>query len=335
MQTIKLIDDIIATAISMVASDIHFEPGQDYLRIRLRIDGVLQQQQQLPVTAAASIVSRLKILANLDIAEKRIPQDGNFTIKASSAQQRDSDCRVSTCPTIFGEKVVLRLLDPCTMQADINSLGLEDFQKQLFLQAIKQPQGIILVTGPTGSGKTITLYTALKLLNSPERNIVTCEDPVEMHLPGINQVNVHNKIGLDFSTALRAFLRQDPDIIMIGEIRDSDTAQIAFKAAQTGHLVLATLHSNDTMAAISRLMNLGIAKHEILAATILITAQRLVRKISNTGYTGRTGIFEMLPITAGVINTDLYTLAQAGNYKVQQNITTIEEIHRVYGNNNF
>lgn len=273
---VKYINTILNMAVSSFASDIHFEPYEQNFRIRFRLDGILQEKKNLPIKASEKILSRLKIMAKLDISEKRLPQDGAIKLNIGG---EDWDIRVNTLPTIYGEKIVLRILDKRQSQIGIDDLGLLKEQKQIYLNSLSKPQGMILITGPTGSGKTVSLYTGLGLLNTSERNISTAEDPVEIKLDGINQVNIQPKIGLDFSECLRAFLRQDPDIIMVGEIRDLETAEIAVKAAQTGHLVLSTLHTNSAVDTIARLVNLGIEKYNLADSLQMIGAQRLVRKL--------------------------------------------------------
>lgn len=331
---VRYIQQILLEAIKQGASDIHFEPYDRFYRIRFRLDGVLCQAASPPLKLANYFIARLKIMAHLDISERRLPQDGRFQINL--AENQKMDFRVSTCPTLNGEKVVLRLLDSSKKLLDLDYLGMNPKQKALFHHAIKQSQGMILVTGPTGSGKTVTLYTGLKILNQTNVNISTVEDPIEIHLPGINQVQVNAKTGLDFATALRAFLRQDPDIMMLGEIRDLETAQIAIKASQTGHLVLSTLHTNSAAETLIRLANMGIPAYNIASSIVLIIAQRLIRKLCpickeainlpthvliaagfqtedlkqnlqlfdakgcencHHGYQGRIGIYEMMPMT--------------------------------------
>jgi type IV pilus assembly protein PilB len=274
---VRFVNKILLDAIKKGASDIHMEPYEKYFRIRFRADGMLYQVASPPANIASRMISRIKVMAKMDIAEHRIPQDGR--IKMTLSKNRAIDFRVNTCPTLFGEKVVLRILDPSTAQIGIEKLGMEPDQEAQFLNAINKPYGMVLVTGPTGSGKTVTLYTGLNLLNSVERNISTAEDPVEITVEGINQVNVNVKAGLTFANALRAFLRQDPDIIMVGEIRDLETVEIAVKAAQTGHLVLSTLHTNDAPQTLNRLMQMGIEPYNIVSAVILIMAQRLARRL--------------------------------------------------------
>ncbi|MCP0913283.1 MULTISPECIES: type IV-A pilus assembly ATPase PilB [Legionella] len=274
---VKFVNRIVVEAIKKGASDIHFEPYERTFRIRYRQDGILNEVTAPPISLASRIAARIKVMANLDISERRIPQDGRFKLKLSPT--RSVDFRVSTCPTVAGEKVVMRLLDPGATKLGIESLGFSKTQKEHFLRAVGRPQGMILVTGPTGSGKTVTLYSALNLLNTPERNISTAEDPVEIKVSGINQVNINPKAGLTFSGTLRSFLRQDPDIIMVGEIRDLETAEIAIKAAQTGHLVLSTLHTNSAAESLTRLVNMGIPSFNIASSVSLIIAQRLVRRL--------------------------------------------------------
>jgi type IV pilus assembly protein PilB len=331
---VRFINQVILQAVNRGASDIHFEPYEKMYRVRLRQDGMLDEIFKPPVSMAPRLAARLKIMAQLDIAERRVPQDGR--IKLYLTKQRAIDFRVNTMPTLWGEKVVMRLLDPTSAQMGIEALGYEDNQKELFLNAIHKPQGLVLVTGPTGSGKTVSLYTALNILNTADVNISTAEDPVEINLPGINQVNVNIKVGMTFANALRAFLRQDPDIIMVGEIRDIETAEIAIKAAQTGHMVLSTLHTNSAPQTLSRLVNMGIASYNIASSVTLIIAQRLGRRLcqhckeevqippeelikqgfrkeelkdliiykavgcdqcSGKGYKGRVGIYEVMPIS--------------------------------------
>ncbi|MGH7478063.1 MAG: type IV-A pilus assembly ATPase PilB [Candidatus Methylomirabilales bacterium] len=276
---VKLVNLILSDAIKKGASDIHIEPYEKSFRVRYRIDGVLYDTMQPPMKLRAAIISRAKIMAQLDIAERRLPQDGRIKIRMG---QKEIDFRVSTLPTIFGEKVVMRLLDKANLQLDMSSLGFDPQALQLFEKAILAPHGMVLVTGPTGSGKTTTLYSGLHRLNTVETNIMTAEDPVEYNLAGVNQVQMKAEIGLNFAAALRAFLRQDPDIIMVGEIRDYETAEIAIKAALTGHLVLSTLHTNDAPSTVSRLINMGVEPFLVAASTNMILAQRLARKICNS-----------------------------------------------------
>jgi len=274
---VKFVNKVLVDAIKRGASDIHFEPYETDYRVRLRIDGILKQVAKMPVKLNQRITARLKVMAQLDIAEKRVPQDGRIKLNLSKTKQ--IDFRVSTLPTLFGEKVVLRILDASAAKLGIDKLGYEPDQQALFLDAIHKPYGMVLVTGPTGSGKTVSLYTALGILNDETRNISTAEDPVEIRLPGVNQVQQNNKRGMTFAAALRSFLRQDPDIIMVGEIRDLETAEIAIKAAQTGHMVLSTLHTNDAPQTIARLMNMGIAPYNITSSVTLVIAQRLARRL--------------------------------------------------------
>ena len=274
---VRFVSGMLMDAIRTGASDLHFEPYENTYRVRFRRDGVLQEVAAPPPGIANRITARLKVMANLDIAEKRIPQDGRIKLQVS--ETKAIDFRVSSLPTLWGEKIVLRILDSSAAKLNIDVLGFEPDQKQHYLNAISKPQGLVLVTGPTGSGKTVSLYTGLSILNKPTVNISTAEDPVEINLPGINQVNVNTKTGLDFAAALKAFLRQDPDIIMVGEIRDITTGEIAVKAAQTGHLVLSTLHTNDVPQTIARLVNIGIPSYNIAASVNLIMAQRLTRRL--------------------------------------------------------
>ena len=333
---IRFVNKVLVDSIENGASDIHLEPYENRYRIRLRTDGILREFVSPPQYLATKIAARIKVMSKMDISERRIPQDGRIKIK--HANSRSMDFRVNTLPTLWGEKIVLRLLDSSSAKMGIESLGYELDQKELFLEALQQPQGMILVTGPTGSGKTVSLYTGLNILNTEDKNISTVEDPVEINLEGINQVNVNNKVGLDFSMALRAFLRQDPDIVMVGEIRDLETAQIAVKASQTGHLVLSTLHTNSASETLTRLLNMGIPAFNIATSVSLIIAQRLARKLCNNckksveyspqvlseagfndkdfhqintfepvgcgscnnGYKGRTGIYEVVRITKNI-----------------------------------
>jgi type IV pilus assembly protein PilB len=302
---VRFVNKILLDAIKKGASDIHMEPYEKHFRIRFRADGMLYQVASPPSNIATRIVSRVKVMSKMDIAERRVPQDGR--IKMTISKHRAIDFRVSTCPTLFGEKVVLRILDPNTAQIGIEKLGFEPDQQQLFLEAINKPYGLVLVTGPTGSGKTVSLYTGLNLLNSIDRNISTAEDPVEITVEGINQVNINPKAGLTFAGALRAFLRQDPDIIMVGEIRDLETADIAVKAAQTGHLVLSTLHTNDAPQTLNRLMLMGVAPFNIVSAVNLIMAQRLARRLCE--YCKKPATFpEVVLKSAGFKEEELKTL---------------------------
>ncbi len=274
---VKYVNKILLDAINKGASDVHFEPYEKRYRVRYRVDGILSEIASPPITLAAKLTSRIKVMSRMDISERRVPQDGRIKLKLS--KKRAIDFRVNTCPTLFGEKVVLRILDPASAQLGIDALGYEPEQKDLYMNALSNPYGMILVTGPTGSGKTVSLYTGINILNVPETNISTAEDPVEINLEGINQVNVNDKVGLTFAEALKAFLRQDPDIIMVGEIRDIETASIAIKAAQTGHLVLSTLHTNDAPQTLTRLMNMGVPAFNIATSVNLIIAQRLGRRL--------------------------------------------------------
>ncbi|WP_256934067.1 type IV-A pilus assembly ATPase PilB, partial [Vibrio parahaemolyticus] len=273
----RYINQILLDAVRKGASDIHFEPYEKMYRVRLRCDGILIETQQPPNHLSRRLSARIKILSKLDIAERRLPQDGRIKLKLN--QDTAIDMRVSTLPTLFGEKIVLRLLDSSSASLDIDKLGYSEQQKQLYLEALRRPQGMILMTGPTGSGKTVSLYTGLNILNKPEINISTAEDPVEINLSGINQVQVQPKIGFGFAEALRSFLRQDPDVVMVGEIRDLDTAEIAIKASQTGHLVLSTLHTNSAAETIIRLSNMGVESFNLASSLSLIIAQRLARKL--------------------------------------------------------
>lgn len=336
---VKFVNKILMDAIHRGASDIHIEPYEKTFRVRYRQDGVLHEVANPPLALATRIAARIKILSKLDIAERRVPQDGRIKMRVS--KNRAIDFRVSTLPTLWGEKIVLRILDPTSATLGVEQLGFEPEQKELFLEAIKRPYGMILVTGPTGSGKTVTQYTALNILNTPDTNISTVEDPVEINVPGINQVNINEKAGLNFAEALRAFLRQDPDVIMVGEIRDLETAEIAVKAAQTGHLVLSTLHTNDAPSTLTRLANMGVPPYNIASSVILIIAQRLARRLCKTckqpvnipkqallkagfteqqidegftiygpagceecsdGYRGRVGIYQVMPISEQMQN---------------------------------
>jgi type IV pilus assembly protein PilB len=332
---VRYIQKVLIDAITAGASDIHFEPYERYYRIRYRLDGILMEVAQPPLAIKDKVASRIKVISKLDIAEKRVPQDGRMKLVLS--KNKTIDFRVSSLPTLFGEKIVMRILDSSGVKLGVEVLGYEPDQQQALLYAVGRPYGMILVTGPTGSGKTVSLYTCLSILNQPGVNIATAEDPAEIMLPGVNQVNVNEKAGLDFATALRAFLRQDPDVIMVGEIRDLETADIAIKAAQTGHLVLSTLHTNDAPSTLVRMLNMGVAPFNIASSVNLITAQRLARKLcpqckrpedippeallragfqeedldgswqpfgpigcdhcKGTGYKGRIGIYEVMPMT--------------------------------------
>lgn len=274
---VRFVNKMLLDAIKRGASDIHFEPYEKRYRIRVRIDGILKEVATPPVSQAMRIAARVKVMSKMDLAEKRVPQDGRIKIVLS--KNRDIDFRVNSCPTLFGEKIVLRILDPSSAKLGIDALGYEPFQKELYLNALNKPYGMILVTGPTGSGKTVSLYTGVNILNTPDRNISTAEDPAEINLEGVNQVNVNARVGLTFASALKAFLRQDPDIILVGEIRDLETAEIAIKAAQTGHLVLSTLHTNDAPQTLTRLVNMGVPAFNIATSVSLIIAQRLGRRL--------------------------------------------------------
>ena len=274
---VRFINKVLVDAIKQGASDIHFEPYEKNYRVRFRTDGILREVVKPPKNLAPRLSARLKVMSQMDISERRMPQDGRIQMKLS--RSRAIDFRVNTLPTLFGEKIVLRILDPTSAQMGIDALGYEPEQKEMYLKALNQPQGMILVTGPTGSGKTVSLYTGLNILNTPERNISTAEDPVEINLEGINQVHVNAKVGLNFAEALRSFLRQDPDIIMVGEIRDLETAEIAIKAAQTGHLVLSTLHTNSAAETVTRLLNMGVPAFNVASSVSLIIAQRLARRL--------------------------------------------------------
>jgi type IV pilus assembly protein PilB len=334
---VKFVNKVLLDAIRRGASDVHFEPYEKIYRIRYRVDGILKEMASPPVQLAMKISARVKVMSRLDIAERRVPQDGRIKMKISKT--RSIDFRVSTCPTLFGEKIVMRILDPSSAMLGIDALGYEPFQKVLYLKYLAKPQGMILVTGPTGSGKTVSLYTGINILNKEDTNISTAEDPAEINLPGVNQVNVNAKVGLTFASALRAFLRQDPDVVMVGEIRDLETAEIAIKAAQTGHLVLSTLHTNDAPQTLTRLIDMGVKPYAIATSVSLIIAQRLARRLCNTckelttvpdeallkegfqpedvaagikiyapkgcsnctdGYKGRLGIYQVMPVTEAI-----------------------------------
>ena len=274
---VRFVNKILLDAIKRGASDVHFEPYEKYFRVRTRLDGVLSEVAQPPVVLATKVCARLKVMSRMDIAERRVPQDGRIKMRLS--KNRAIDFRVSTCPTLFGEKIVLRILDPASAKLGIEMLGYDPQQRALYEKHLAKPYGMILVTGPTGSGKTVSLYTGINLLNTEDRNISTAEDPAEINLPGINQVNVNPKVGLTFASSLKAFLRQDPDVIMVGEIRDLETAEIAIKAAQTGHLVLSTLHTNDAPRTLTRLVDMGVKPYAIATSVSLIIAQRLARRL--------------------------------------------------------
>jgi len=380
---VRFVNKVMLDAIRRGASDIHFEPFEKTYRVRFRMDGVLKEIAAPPVQLAPKLSARLKVMSRLDIAERRIPQDGRIKMKLS--KNRAIDFRVSSCPTLFGEKIVLRILDPAQAALGIDSLGYEPFQKELYMHYLAKPQGMILVTGPTGSGKTVSLYTGLTILNREDTNISTCEDPAEINLPGVNQVNVNPKVGLTFAAAMRAFLRQDPDVIMVGEIRDLETAEIAIKAAQTGHLVLSTLHTNDAPQTLTRMVDMGVKPYAIATSVSLIIAQRLARRLCNhckqpldvppeallkegfteteiaqglrifgpkgcsncvDGYKGRTGIYQVLPVTDEIARIILasgsapdiadeaaregvWDLRRAGLEKVKNGMTSLQEVNSV------
>jgi type IV pilus assembly protein PilB len=298
---VRFLQKVLMDAINGGASDIHFEPYEKYYRIRYRIDGELREISKPPLEIKETLASRIKVISKLDISEKRIPQDGRMRLVLSA--QRTIDFRVSTLPTLFGEKIVMRILDPSSAKLGIDALGYDPDQKEALLAAVNRPYGMVLVTGPTGSGKTVSLYTCLNILNKPGTNISTAEDPSEINLPGVNQVNVNDKAGLTFAAALKSFLRQDPDVIMVGEIRDLETADISIKAAQTGHMVLSTLHTNDAPATLTRMMNMGIAPFNIASAVIMITAQRLARRLCTCK--AETAIDEDAMLAAGFNEADL------------------------------
>ena len=377
---VKFLQKILIDAINMGASDLHFEPFEKFYRIRFRVDGELREIAQPPLAIKDKLVSRIKVISKLDISEKRVPQDGRMKLVLSPTKA--IDFRVSTLPTLFGEKIVMRILDGSQAQLGIDALGYDPDQKEVLLEAIHRPYGMVLVTGPTGSGKTVSLYTCLNIVNKPGINISTAEDPAEINLPGVNQVNVNDKAGLTFPVALKAFLRQDPDIIMVGEIRDLETADIAIKAAQTGHMVFSTLHTNDAPSTLTRLMNMGVAPFNIASSVILITAQRLARRLctckqhvevldevllqagfleeeldgtwrpygpigcercNGTGYKGRVGIYQIMPITEAIEKIILANgtsleirkqseaegvkgLRRSGLQKVRQGLTSLEEV---------
>jgi type IV pilus assembly protein PilB len=334
---VRFVNKLMLDAIRRGASDIHFEPYEKTYRVRFRMDGILKEIAQPPVQLAGKLAARLKVMSRLDIAERRVPQDGRIKMRLS--KNRAIDFRVSSCPTLYGEKIVMRILDPSQAQLGIDALGYEPRQKELYLKYLAKPQGMILVTGPTGSGKTVSLYTGLHILNREDTNISTAEDPSEINLPGVNQVNVNPKVGLTFAAAMRAFLRQDPDVIMVGEIRDLETAEIAIKAAQTGHLVLSTLHTNDAPQTLTRLIDMGVKPYAIATSVSLIIAQRLCRRLCahckapldvprealvkegfqaadiengmrifapkgcancTDGYKGRVGIYQVMPVTDAI-----------------------------------
>jgi len=381
---VKFVNKVLVDAIKRGASDIHFEPYESNYRVRFRMDGILRSVAAPPVKLTPRISSRLKVMSGLDIAERRVPQDGR--IKLNLSKTKSIDFRVSTCPTLFGEKVVLRILDGSAAKLGIDKLGYEEDQQKLFLDAIEKPYGMVLVTGPTGSGKTVSLYTALNILNTEGRNISTVEDPVEIRLPGVNQVQQNQKRGMTFAAALRSFLRQDPDVIMVGEIRDLETAEIAVKAAQTGHMVLSTLHTNDAPQTVSRMMNMGIAPYNITSSVTLVIAQRLARRLHdckkpmspalpaaallaegfsqaevdaglqlfdpagcsgcNEGYKGRTGIYQVMPMSEDIQRvilgggnalqiadvarkSGIRDLRASALMKLKNGVTSLAEVNRV------
>ena len=377
---VRFLQKLLLDAIGEGASDLHFEPYEKFYRVRFRVDGVLREVAQPPLAIRERLISRIKVVSRLDISERRVPQDGRM--KLALTGQRAIDFRVSTLPTLYGEKIVMRILDASQAKMGIDALGYEPDQKEMLVNAIQRPYGMVLVTGPTGSGKTVSLYTCLNILNQPGVNISTAEDPAEIQLAGINQVNVNEKVGLTFANAMRAFLRQDPDIIMVGEIRDLETADIAIKAAQTGHMVMSTLHTNDAPSTLTRLANMGVAGFNIASSVILITAQRLARRLctckqpttmdtdaliaagfleadldgswtayrpvgcdrcKGSGYKGRVGIYEVMPITEALQHLILKNgssleigkqaqaegvrdLRRSGLLKVRHGMTSVDEV---------
>jgi type IV pilus assembly protein PilB len=383
---ITLVNNVLIEAIKRGASDVHYEPYERSFRVRYRIDGILYETMNLPMKFRDPVTSRVKILSNMDIAEKRLPQDGRIQmrVKLEKGGKKEVDMRVSSLPTIFGEKIVCRILDRENLQIDLTRLGFEPESLDLFKKAIARPWGIVLVTGPTGSGKTNTLYSAISTLNAMEKNIMTAEDPVEFYLPGINQVNIRDEINLNFATALRAFLRQDPDIMLVGEMRDQETVDVAIKAALTGHLVFSTVHTNDAASTVHRLVNMNVEPFLIADAIFMIVAQRLVRRVckkcgvpqklplrtltdmgysteeaeqvtviqgrgceacNNSGYKGRTGLFEVMEVTPGIkelimaraqskdikkraLEQGMITLRRSGLVKIKNGITSPEEVLR-------
>jgi type IV pilus assembly protein PilB len=303
---VKFINKILLDAIRIGASDIHFEPYEKSYRVRLRTDGILQEKAKPPIALSNRISARLKVMSGMDISERRVPQDGRIKLKLSKT--KSIDFRVNTLPTLWGEKIVLRILDASAAKMGIDALGYEQDQKDIYTHALQQPQGMILVTGPTGSGKTVSLYTGLNILNTTERNISTAEDPVEINLEGINQVHVNAKVGLNFSSALRSFLRQDPDVIMVGEIRDLETAEIAIKAAQTGHMVMSTLHTNSAAETITRLINMGVPQFNLATTLSVIIAQRLARKLCSSCAIAADDIPEEILKKEGFLDSDMATM---------------------------
>jgi type II secretory ATPase GspE/PulE/Tfp pilus assembly ATPase PilB-like protein len=352
------VNSILLDAVRRRASDVHFEPGERAFRVRFRIDGVLREAMTPAKRLEAAMLSRLKIMASMDIAERRLPQNGRVKLRCSD---RDIDVRVSTMPTVFGESISLRILDRAALAVDLTQLGFEPSALERFQAAIRRPHGLVVITGPTGAGKTTTLYSALQALNTTGVKIVTIEDPVEYHIKGIYQVEVNERIGRTFGEALRATLRHDPDIVLVGEIRDLETAQIAVRASLTGHLVLTTLHTNDCASTIARLVDMGVPPFLLASSLELVVAQRLVRcgppagatppgcpACQHTGYKGRVGLYEVMPVTPTIrslIQTNapssqieaaaredgLQTLADLGRVKLAQSITTVEEFARVAG----
>ncbi len=341
---IRLINAVLSEAIKSNASDIHIEPYEKNLSIRFRVDGILKEILSPSSRIASLLNARIKVMANLDIAEKRVPQDGRISLKLG---EKWVDLRVSTLPSNYGERIVLRLLDKSEAKFNLDDLGMPAGQKEVFTKSLSQNNGIILVTGPTGSGKTTTLYAGLNLLNDQSRNILTVEDPIEYAVDGIGQTQVNNKVGMTFAAGLRAILRQDPDVVMVGEIRDKETAEIAIQASLTGHLVLSTIHTNDTLGAITRLIDMGVEPYLLASSLRTIISQRLVRKLSSDGetYSGRQGIFEILDIDQNVkelINDDFSEkkvrdiidpqhdfLEESGQKLIQEGVTTLEEVRRV------
>ena len=341
---IRLINAVLSEAIKSNASDIHIEPYEKNLSIRFRVDGILKEILSPSSRIASLLNARIKVMANLDIAEKRVPQDGRISLKLG---EKWVDLRVSTLPSNYGERIVLRLLDKSEAKFNLDDLGMPAGQKEVFTKSLAQNNGIILVTGPTGSGKTTTLYAGLNLLNDQSRNILTVEDPIEYAVDGIGQTQVNNKVGMTFAAGLRAILRQDPDVVMVGEIRDKETAEIAIQASLTGHLVLSTIHTNDTLGAITRLIDMGVEPYLLASSLRTIISQRLVRKLSSDGetYSGRQGIFEILDIDQNVkelINDDFSEkkvrdiidpqhdfLEESGQKLIQEGVTTLEEVRRV------
>ncbi len=381
---VRFVNKVLLDAIKRGASDLHFEPYEKYYRVRFRIDGMLDEIAKPPIALAGKIAARIKVMSRLDVSERRVPQDGRIKLKLS--KNKAIDFRVSTCPTLYGEKVVLRILDSDAAKLNIDQLGYEDFQKELFLKNLHRPYGMFLVTGPTGSGKTVSLYTGINILNQADVNISTAEDPVEINLPGVNQVQVDERTGMTFAKALKAFLRQDPDIILVGEIRDLETASIAVKAAQTGHMVMSTLHTNDAPQTLTRLQDMGVQPFAVATTINLITAQRLARRLHAdyrvpmdlpadallaegfteqevkegiklfapgtghadcpSGYKGRTGIYQVMPISDAIKRLimeganavqladqaaaeGIWDIRKSGLQKARRGLTSLAEINRV------